>query len=122
MLFPGLRGYAMYDGQPGKNENDGIEMQDYSTMHSNDDNDNKVITSHGGSLPEPGNINGTAINALRENVKILKNNSTKLNCITSVKNVSKDNLKELTAEQEICSDKVFTSSMIDFFSFPPTSV
>lgn len=122
MLFPGLRGYAMYDGQPGKNENDGIEMQDYSTMHSNDDNDNKVITSHGGSLPEPGNINGTAINALRENVKILKNNSTKLNCITSVKNVSKDNLKELTAEQEIRSDKVFTSSMIDFFSFPPTSV
>lgn len=119
MLFPGLRGYAMC------NEDDGIVMQDYSdgdTMHSNDDNDNKVITSYGGSLPEPGNIDPEAIDALRNNVKILKNNSTKLNCIISVKNVSKDNLKELTAEQEMCSDKVFTSSVIDFFSFPPTSV
>ena len=119
MLFPGLRGYAMC------NEDDGIGMQDYSdgdTMHSNDDNDNKVITSHCGSLGEPSDINKTAINALRENVKILKNNSTKLNCIISVKNVSKGNLKALTDERKIRSDKVFTSSMIDFFSFPPTSV
>lgn len=122
MLFPGLRGYAMYDGQPGKNENDGIDMQDYSTMHSNDDNDNKVITSHGGSLSEPGDIDKTTINALRKNVKILKNNSAKLNCITSVKKVSEGDLAKLTAEKGIRSDEVFTSSMVDFFSFPPTSV
>lgn len=168
MLFPGLRGYAMHNGQQGdfgkvinqlkdkngnskhleKNEDDGIEMQGYSnssslpvnndgnagkppepfdeidngTMHSNDDNDNKVITSHGGSLREPGNIKKTAINAFRGNVKILKNNSAKLNCITSVKKVSNRDLEELTAEKGIRSDEVFTSSMVDFFSFPPTSV